>query len=268
MEDNYLENIGYNLHITKASKLSKYFMSFQNQSLPPMVDLRDKFQKPYKQGKLGSCTANALCGLIGFLHPSFHGSRLFLYYNERAICDSIPNDDGANLNNSLKCLENIGICSEKMWPYDFTQFTNKPSIECYEYANKHKIKSAQIRDSFIELKKALANNYPFVVGIQVYDSFEKEEVAKTGIISMPNKSTDKLLGGHAVVCCGYKTINNQFYWIMRNSWGNKWGDQGYFYLPKKYFLTPNMCTSFWTLYKNSNHKKLINNKTLIEQTNH
>jgi C1A family cysteine protease len=246
-QDDNKENYTYNLNVNKTNYYSKYFLNLKDQDLPSTIDLRDKFQKPYKQGKLGSCTANALCGLIGFLHPSFYGSRLFLYYNERELKGSTSNDNGANLSDGLKCLENTGICSEEMWPYNVNNFTNKPSIECYEFAKLHKLKSARILDNFIEIKKALANNYPFVVGIKIYDTFEKPEVSKTGIVSMPNKSVDKLLGGHAVICCGYTNIDNEFYWIMLNSWGINWGDKGYCYIPFSYMSDVNQTNDLWTL---------------------
>ena len=39
---------------------------------------------------------------------------------------------------------------------------------------------------------------------------------------------EELLGGHAVLVCGYNDVTPK--WIVRNSWGSSWGDNGYFYL--------------------------------------
>jgi len=66
------------------------------------------------------------------------------------------------------------------------------------------------------MKNALCLGHPFVVGIQVYESFEYPNVAKTGLVSMPNIDTEQLLGGHAIVCVSYD--NTKKHWIMRNSW--------------------------------------------------
>jgi len=96
------------------------------------------------------------------------------------------------------------------------------------------------------LKTALAEGYPVVLGINVYESFESDQVAKTGIVPLPEDS-EKLLGGHAVLAVGYKddVVNiDQGVVIVRNSWGEGWGDKGYFYLPYSYFTK--YVSDMWT----------------------
>ena len=51
----------------------------------------------------------------------------------------------------------------------------------------------------------------------------------TGVVSMP-KNTEVLIGGHAMMLVGYDKSN----FIVRNSWGDKWGDGGYCYVPYNY----------------------------------
>jgi C1A family cysteine protease len=65
--------------------------------LPAKVDLRPLCSKVEDQGQLGSCTANALAGALEFLERkdkiAFEDfSRLFIYYNERAIEHTIQSD--------------------------------------------------------------------------------------------------------------------------------------------------------------------------------
>src|SRR5215472_16166590 len=61
------------------------------QQLPPSADLRSQCPPVYDQGRIGSCTANAIAGAIQFdrrksgENPDFVPSRLFIYYNERAM---------------------------------------------------------------------------------------------------------------------------------------------------------------------------------------
>src|SRR5262249_24939342 len=69
-------------------------------SLPSKVDLRQRCPAVYDQGELGSCTANAIAAAIQFDAarqglPADVPSRLFIYYNERALEGTIPYDSGA-----------------------------------------------------------------------------------------------------------------------------------------------------------------------------
>jgi C1A family cysteine protease len=70
------------------------------------------------------------------------------------------------------------------------------------------------------------------------------QVAQTGIMPMPQQS-EKLMGGHAVLCVGYDDAKKVF--IIRNSWGDQWGDKGYFYMPYSYATNTDLATDFWTI---------------------
>ena len=58
---------------------------------------------------------------------------------------------------------------------------------------------------------------------------------------------DKILGGHAVVACGYDDGRQAF--LIRNSWGSDWGIKGYFYMPYNFIVNPRYCGDFWTVQK-------------------
>ena len=172
------------------------------------------------------------------------GSRLFLYYNERKLEGDIPDDNGAELSDGIKALEKYGLCPESEWPYDITQFATKPPAKCYTDALKDKVATAEnISNDLVSMKTALASNFPFVVGITIYSSFEDPDVAQTGIVPMPDTDNELVLGGHAVLVVGFDDSNQWF--IVRNSWGTSWGDQGYFYLPYAYLVDPNLSSDLW-----------------------
>lgn len=215
--------------------------------LTTLVDLRPKMPPIVDQGNLGSCTANALCGLVSYLDPKMIGSRLFLYYNEREMEGTVNSDAGAYIEDGVTSLINKGICSESLWPYIVSRFRVKPTNNCYKEALKHQILTTKhINNDLQSMKNALQLGYPFVVGILVYQSFMTPAVAKTGIVSMP-KPNEQLLGGHAIVCVGYDDKKKLF--IMRNSWGIYWGDKGYFYLPYDYLLSSSLTSDLWCLTK-------------------
>jgi C1A family cysteine protease len=99
-------------------------------------------------------------------------------------------------------------------------------------------------DNLREFLYALAEGFPFIFGFSVYDSFESQEVSRTGIVPLPRDS-ESFLGGHAVLAVGYDQIKRHF--IVRNSWG-EWGDKGYCYMPFSYLTNPGLASDFWVIH--------------------
>jgi C1A family cysteine protease len=221
--------------------------------LPAKVDLRSKMPKPIlDQGQLGSCTANAIATAHEFCQKKQHlkgvfiPSRLFIYYNERAMEGTTGSDSGAMIRDGIKSINKQGVCPEKMWPYVIGQFATKPPTPCYTEATKHKaISYHRIARSLAQMKGCLAEGFPWVYGFSVYDSFESHAVANTGVVPMPDLGKESLLGGHAVLAVGYDDTQQRF--ITRNSWGKDWGDAGYFTMPYAYLLDSNLSDDFWTV---------------------
>ena len=240
----------YNLKINHLPSEKLCFNpNLKADTVPEFVDLRKNPNMPavYDQGNLGSCTAQVLCAAYDFVKPvDFMGSRLFLYYNERVLGNDVSNDSGATMGDGIKSIQTHGLCREHHWPYDIAQFATKPPDICYELALADKaLKVYNVPRTLNAMQATLASGLPFVAGIRIYSSFESNSVTKTGIASMPKPRKDIPLGGHAVLVCGYNNKTRQ--WIVRNSWGTSWGDKGYFYLPYKYLLRPNLSSDFWAI---------------------
>jgi C1A family cysteine protease len=218
--------------------------------LPRSVDLRAGLPEPYNQGRLGSCTANALAGGLQYLlkkqrRRSFMPSRLFIYYNERVVEGHVDQDSGAMLRDGIKVLNRWGACTETAWPYDILRFAQKPSPACYAGALKHQLLKYERMDQDLnQLRGCLAEGLPFVFGFSVYSSFMTPAVARTGVGQLPGPQ-DAPQGGHAVLAVGYDDASQRF--LMRNSWGKGWGQKGYFTLPYAYLLQPGLCADFWAL---------------------
>lgn len=217
--------------------------------LPSRADLRPFCSKVEDQGELGSCTANALAGALEFLErkdkiPFQDFSRLFIYYNERALEHSVNSDSGAMIRDGIKTLVKQGVCSEKAWPYDISRFKVKPKPVCYQEGLEHQITSYHRLSTLDQMRSCLAEGFPFVFGFAVYESFETQEVAKTGLVNLP-KAKEQCLGGHAVLAVGYDDESQRF--IVRNSWGTGWGIKGYFTMPYKYLSNRNLSDDFWTI---------------------
>ena len=220
-------------------------------ALPPGTDLRPQCPPVYDQGQLGSCTANAIAAAIQFdqmkqqLAQVFTPSRLFIYYNERAFEHTIDSDSGAQIRDGIKSVGKQGDCPETEWPYLIAKFKTRPLQQCYTDALKYKAVLYQRLTPILgQLKGCLVSGYPFVFGFTVYESFESPQVAKTGHASLP-AAGDRAIGGHAVMGVGYDDSKQWF--IVRNSWGNKWGMKGHFTLPYSYVTDSNLADDFWTI---------------------
>jgi C1A family cysteine protease len=224
--------------------------------LPPKVDLRPQCPPVYDQGALGSCTGNSIAGAIQFERmkqklatPGAVPSRLFIYFNERVIEHSVSQDSGAQIRDGIKSVNKLGVCFEgkgaDQWPYDTAKFASEPPKPCYTSALKNQVVTySRLNQTVDQLKGCLASGYPFVFGFTCYESFESPAVAKSGVLNLP-QSSETVVGGHAVMCAGYDDSQQRF--IVRNSWGSKWGMKGYFTIPYAYLTNNNLSDDFWTI---------------------
>jgi C1A family cysteine protease len=221
-------------------------------TLPKRVDLRDNCPTIYDQMSLGSCTSHAAGASVEYEMiqnklPAYHPSRLFIYYNTRKIEGTIREDSGATIRNTIKSLALYGFCDEKLWAYDVRKFAKVPPCQAYAAAQQNKLASIQymrVAQTERALKECLASGNTVVFGFTVYEGFESAEVARTGVVNLPQPG-ERALGGHAVLAVGYDDANG--WWIVRNSWGTSWGDKGYMYMKYEHLLNPKLADDFWSI---------------------
>lgn len=224
-------------------------------AIPKAVDLSrlGYLGTPYNQGNLGSCTYNAIGKLyrhaLGIQKkPLYDLSRLFGYYGEREIEGTIDSDAGAMIRDGMKVLAKLGAPDESLWPYDIAKFRERPPAEAYAAGVQHQcLVYTRVSGTVQSVIDSLARGFPVVTGFTVYESFESQAVATTGTVPNP-RTGEAVLGGHAVLIVGYDRLvgrtSCRFKWL--NSWGDGWGDKGYFYT-KSSFLGKTNASDFWTI---------------------
>lgn len=215
---------------------------------PPILD----------QGNLGSCTGHGTTSAMNILYLNGHVqdnhakspvpfSRLQAYYNGRLMEGTVNEDSGCQIRDVIKQIAKLGVCSDATWPYNITQFAKKPSKKSYKEAlHFPALVYKRLDNSNLNaLVDVLSQGFPFIFGFTVFDSFESDKVAKTGIVSMPNLNKESMLGGHCVYAIDYDAKKKGFWCV--NSWGTDWGKGGRFFMPQAYLTNTNLSDDFWVI---------------------
>jgi C1A family cysteine protease len=251
----------YNYTFQKKDRRDHLVASVPEMKIPLKVDLREEYNVPVlDQGDLGSCTAHASVVALYILllkevEKPYFPSRLFIYANSRILENTpLTEDSGANLRDVCKAIAQFKAPEETLWPYDISKFSIKPPQNIYTQAlNIHDVEYKVIPQTHFRLRYALFYGYPIIFGVDIYESFESDSVANTGIVPVPNTATEKCLGGHALIMLGYDDSDETF--LVQNSWGTNFGGsfgnytRGYIKIPYSYILNPNLASDFWVLSK-------------------
>lgn len=144
-------------------------------------------------------------------------------------------DGGSIIQYAMESLVKVGACEEDKWPYDEDRVLDKPVKGAYKQAKRFEVQKRDIRRVKFDLdtwRTVLADGYPIVFGTTLFDSFDDCcNPDKYFVVPMP--SPDEVVraehGGHCMVAVGYSDVDGVF--IVRNSWGEDWGDKGYCYMP-------------------------------------
>ena len=156
----------------------------------------------------------------------FIASRLFIYYMERYLDGDVSTDAGSDSDTLMQVLIRYGAPPESEEPYDVSQFTTPPTTQQTQDARKYHIGASHLLPDLDTMKSCLSSGYVFCMGFDVFESFEGDQIASSGIMPMPT-SGEQIIGGHEVLCFGYDDSldcnGTPGALLMRNSWGDGWG---------------------------------------------
>ena len=181
-------------------------------------------------------------------------------------------DIGASLRQTFKALQLFGIPQERYWPYTLRSpdFDLEPNPFCYAFAKSYQAlkyfrldppapsgapvapEPRQAETTLAQIKVILASGFPAVFGFiydETYDRLGGKEATDGGQIVCPQTPEEvKALRdsgqGHAVLAVGYDDDRRAF--LIQNSWGRDWGQQGYGWLAYDY-VRQGLATNWWTL---------------------
>jgi cathepsin B len=208
-----------------------------NDELPENFDARSQWSNcihPIRnQGHCGSCWAHAASEVLSdrFCIASNGQVNVALSPQDFVSCDWFDHGcNGGILTTSWLYLRLFGIVSDVCKPYTSGDgkvawcplLKNACTAEGQQYKKYH-AKNFYALNSIDKIKQNLYTNGPVETGFTVYDDFMnyKSGIYKKG----PNAS---VLGGHAVKIIGWGKEADTEFWVVANSWGESWGEQGYF----------------------------------------
>lgn len=213
------------------------------------------------QKRQGACTGHGTAGLVMFDQkaqgePVVIPSRAMIYYDARIPEGTTDQDAGAMVRDAVKGVAKYGVVPDSEFPYDDQVFDRRPSPTDYQDAKQQE---ALVYEAvqYPHLNQTIASGFPIVFGFTVYESFESEEVARTGVVPIPQPG-ESVLGGHCAWMHGFNARfrasgNDKFpprTKACRNSWmdegGSPWGDNGDFYLPQ-WFFDHGQASDFWVI---------------------
>lgn len=216
--------------------------------LPKSFSNADLVATVYDQGSEGSCTANAICAALDATRAKnglapMHPARDFLYALELIAEGHFGIDFGASVRTGFKCAAKQGVCRESTHPYTGRGYQTKPKQAAYAEALDYQLDAYQaVKQDLYSLQYCLTQRQTVVIGFEVYESFQSGRVAKTGLMPIPNTQREAHLGGHSVLAVGFEPG----YFVCLNSWGTRWGQQGFFKMPAALLTNPSLAGDFWT----------------------
>lgn len=223
-----------------ADLLDKY------SDLPEVVDLREDWWPIYDQGKSGACVGYATA--YGLLHWLFATNNILEKANNRYNLPSArfvwmgskETDEltkyptsfiepaGTQIKLALKLVRKHGCVTEDILPMKNVRLSKLRTKSFYAIASTLRIRSYHnLGKDLDNWRRWIAQNGPILTRLDVDETWFNASETE-GKLERYDAQTAQ--GGHAVCLVGYDSTG----FIVRNSWGEDWGHNGFAYASDDY----------------------------------
>ena len=206
--------------------------------VPSSIDWREKNAVTHvkNQGKCGSCWSFSATGSIEAIHAIKKGVLLNISEQQLVDCSVDYGNhgcQGGSMDSAFKYVIDNGLCSEEDYPY---QGIEEQCMDCKGIINISDYKDVIPNNEGI--LKRVVNQQPVSVAIQA--NLKSFQLYSSGIYSDPSCGT-QLDHGVLIVGYGRDMFHNMDYWIVKNSWGPLWGENGYIRIQRNIENSSGLC---------------------------
>lgn len=201
--------------------------------LPESFDAREQWpagvHEIRDQGQCGSCWAFGATEALSDRFQIEKDTQVVLSPQHLVSCDTTNfGCNGGYLDRAWDFMHHTGVVSDECYPYTSGE-TGKDG-ECFDHCvgsaddefDTFSSEKTIMTTNVEKTKQAIFSEGPVEAAFMVYQDFMSY---KGGVY---RHTTGSLLGGHAIKAIGWGVEDGEEYWIMANSWGTGWGEEGFF----------------------------------------
>jgi C1A family cysteine protease len=213
-------------------------------ALPPSVDLRQSWWSVGDQGQTGSCVGWASADGVARYHMVAAGklnknqmlSPRYVWMASKETDEytlrpeSFVEEAGTSLKGAMDVCRKFGVATLAMLPFRISTLMYTGGENTF-YAAAAQLRIASyfnLRKNLNQWQSWLASHGPILAGLNVDQTWDNATTTKGNLDTYLPKTAR---GGHAIAVVGY-TATGRF--IIRNSWGPAWGDNGFAYASPAY----------------------------------
>lgn len=232
------QKISSNNHFIQTKEKNENYEIDNSIIIPLSIDWREKnaVTNVKNQGNCGSCWSFSATGSIEGINAITNGVLLNISEQELIDCSTTYGNngcEGGSMDIAFKYAIKNGLCSEQNYPY---KAIDGDCQQCNSVVNISDYKDITPDDE--KALKRVVSQQPVSVAIQA--NSRSFQMYSNGIYN-DLSCGDQLDHGVLIVGYGYDLFHDMEYWIVKNSWGPDWGENGYIRMQRNIEDSKGLC---------------------------